>query len=483
MLRQPYSTLRSAGFEVEMKIDSERIQELIQRPSESLSVEIKRWIDPDHPEGVSKIVRTALALRNHGGGYLVIGFDNDTLHPDKDNVPADVASAFHIDKIQGLVSRFASEPFEVSVEFPDRDGQAYPVLVIPPGVKAPVVAKSDLWHNNAKLISVDDVFIRSLRSNNTPSTTKAGWKDWPKIVDVCFDNREADIGRFMRRHLGGLTPQMMRDLVSALTKGMESEVTTEDLLRRYLQESEERYKLVIKERGIDVPDHGVWEVALLLIGDVPGHSTNREFLNLLDASNPNYTGWPVWLDSRGFNDNGAHPYVANGVWEEIIVNIGSEWIDHLDFMRLDPKGRFYLRRAHQDDLLSRRPNAPKPLSVFDFGLPIIRTAEAIAVGLAFAKAMKCDSENTLLAFAFRWTRLRGRQLTSWANPSRYISPGRKAYDDEVLTFVSVPLETPLSALSEYVNQALQPVFQVFDGFPLSKEVVEDLTRRLLERKL
>lgn len=70
-----------------MDIDSSRIQELISRPGESLSVEVKAWIDPDIPDGISKIVRAALALRNHGGGYLVIGFDNDTLQPDKRNVP------------------------------------------------------------------------------------------------------------------------------------------------------------------------------------------------------------------------------------------------------------------------------------------------------------------------------------------------------------------------------------------------------------
>ena len=464
-----------------MDIDSSRIQELIDRPGESLSVELKRWIDPDHPEGIAKIVRAVLALRNHDGGYLVVGFDNDTLLPDKNNVPADVKAAFHIDKIQGLISRFASEPFEVAVEFPEREGQSYPVIVVPPGVKTPVAAKSDLRLNDTKLISVDDVYVRSLRSNNTPSTTKAGWKDWPKIVEVCFDNREADIGRFMRRHLSGITPEVVRELASAITKGIEPEGTTENLLQRYLQESEERYNEVIQERGVKLPDHGIWEVALLLIGDVPAHSAKRQFLNLLDSSNPNYTGWPVWLDSRGFTDESARPYVVNGVWEAFIASLGSGLSDHVDFMRLDPKGRFYLRRALQDDI-SGIPRAPKPLSVLDFGLPVIRTAEAIAVGITFAKAMGCNPENTLLAFAFRWTRLRGRELGSWAQPGRYISPGRHAYQDDVTALVNVPLETPLSALSEFVNQAVQPLFEVFDGFTLRKDVVEDLTRRLVERK-
>jgi hypothetical protein len=62
-----------------MEVDVARIQDLIQQPQESLSVELKAWFEPDQPEGIAKIVKTCLALRNHGGGYMVIGFDNNTL--------------------------------------------------------------------------------------------------------------------------------------------------------------------------------------------------------------------------------------------------------------------------------------------------------------------------------------------------------------------------------------------------------------------
>ena len=107
----------------------------------------------------------------------------------------------------------------------------------------------------------------------------------------------------------------------------------------------------------------------------------------------------------------------------------------------------------------------------------------IAVGIASAKAMGCDPEHTALGFAFKWTRLHGRELGSWAKPGRYIPPGRHAYQDEVVVFVNVPLDTPLSALSEYVNQVVQPLYEIFDSFSLSENVVGDLTRRLVERRL
>ena len=465
--------------------DFSRIQALVDRPSESLSIELKRWIDPDQPEGQAKIVKTALALKNYGGGYLVVGFDDKTHEPDQANALQDVKAAFHIDKIQGLISRYASELFEVSIEFPEREGQPYPVLIIPSGVKTPVAAKADLRSADGKsLINVGDVYIRSLRSNNTPSTTKATWGDWPDILEVCFDNREADIGRFLRRHLGGLSSEVIREFLGSMASGLQPEVTTEDHLRRYLQESEGRYSTAVAERKVQLPSHGAWEVGLLFIGDDrPSHSANQAFLNLLSSSNPRYTGWPVWLDSRNFSDESARPQVFKGAWEALIVTLGSDWpryIRYIDFMRLDPKGRFYLRQAFYEDV---RGQNLEPMKYLDFTLPIKRVAEAIAVGLAFAKAMRYDPEKIQLAFCFRWTELKGRNLVSWIEPTRHIWPGGPTYQDKVSVFVEVPLETPLSALGEHVNKAVKPLFEVFNGFELGEDVVEDLTRKTIEGRL
>jgi len=463
-----------------MDVNSDRIQELIERPGESLSIELKRWINPDETSGIAKIVKNALALRNHGGGYIVIGFDDKTFKPDIENIPVNVREQFHIDKIQGEISKYSSEPFEISVAFPERAGQAYPVIIIPGGIKTPVATKSELCEGGKQIIKANTVYVRSLRANNTPSTTQALWKDWTKIVEVCFDNREADIGRFLRRHLSGLKPEIIHEFALAISQSTNPEPTIEEFLEGYLQESQKRYESVVSERGLELPDKGVWEIALKFVGTIPEHSTNKDFLNLLDSSNPDYTGWPVWVDSRGFSTVASRPYVANGIWESLIAEkfIGCE----VDFMRLDPKGIFYLRRTLQDDIEGSS-RAPKPRTELDFGLPIVRTAEAMAVGIAFGKAMGCDQEKTHLSFAFRWTKLKGRELTSWANPGRYISRGQPAYQDKVLAFVSLPLDTPLSALGDYVKRVVDPLFEIFGGQLIGAQVIDDLTQKLINRNV
>jgi hypothetical protein len=140
-------------------IDQTHIDDLVARPTESLNVEIKRWINPDGPEGEAKIALAALAIHNRNGGFLIIGFDDKTLQPDAGNEPGDVRTAFHIDKIQRIVSRYTSELFEVAVGFGKRDGVEHPVIVVPEGVRVPVAAKTELKDAKGKILSSVATFI------------------------------------------------------------------------------------------------------------------------------------------------------------------------------------------------------------------------------------------------------------------------------------------------------------------------------------
>jgi hypothetical protein len=310
-----------------MKIDQSRVDGLVARPSESLNIEVKRWISADEPNGIAKIVRAAFALRNRNGGYLVIGFDDKTLQPDLGHEPADVRAAFHTDTVQGLISRYASELFEVGVAFGERDGQEYPVIVIPEGVRVPVAAKADLLEESKPLIRVGDVYSRTLAANGTPSTAGARPQDWRDIVEICFDNREADVGRFLRRQLattdlaslGAALRQLgfvQNQLGFAESAAMAPIIlpSLQDQSIALLNEGEQRFKQSLADRELDpkekaLVDAGSWSAALVIDPLRTGKLPDLPFRATLASSNPQYTGWPVWLDSSGFTDETARPKV------------------------------------------------------------------------------------------------------------------------------------------------------------------------------
>lgn len=458
------------------------IQGLVENPSESLTVEIKRWIDPTQPTGIEKIVKGTFALRNRNGGFFIVGFDDVTLAPDLANEPADPRAQFHVDVIQGIISKYASDPFEIEIAWVERDGRSYPVIAVPTGVKVPVAAKRDLSIPTRTGIRKGAVYFRSLEANGTPSTTEAHPGDWADIVEICFDNREADVGRFIRRHLGTF------DLSSVLTLiGLPEppKPTLRDRAVKMLEEDEARFQSAVKSRALTPEEeqmlgYGSWSIGLVIDPPRPDALPDREFLDRIGSINPKYTGWPIWLDARLMSDMRSRPNVVAGAYEYLILSISSGFSNHIDFARLDPRGDFFLHRLLQDDSV---PTQIKPLSALDPVLMIFRVAEAMAVGLAFAKGLGWVPDQTTLGFVFRWRKLKGRRLSAWANPMYETGIGGTAHDDEIDSYAEFSLDTPQSALAQYVDAATRPLFVAFDGATIPVRATEAMVKRLFERKL
>jgi hypothetical protein len=480
-----------------VNVDRTLIAERVTRPAEALNVEIKNWIDPTTPQGKAKIVRAAFALRNRNGGELVIGFDDRTLKPETAGMPANVEQAFHPDKIQEIVTKYASDTFEITVEFGERDGVKHPVIVIPSGVRVPVAATSDIIAVNKKgkrenLVRVGAVYFRSLRANGRVSSTEAQQGDWREISEITFNNREADFGAFFRRHLAGVTSDTMKELFSHIfaERIARSGPAPCDRAGEWLIEGKTRFDAAIAARKKEDPKldmallkFGNSEVSLVISGTLAMAYAGEEFRNLIARSNPSYTGWPVWLNSRGFAEERNRPVYKRGAWETLVISSSPGFSDHVDFMVMEASGRFYLLRVLQDDLSGR----VKPGTVPDPWLHLYRVAETIAVGLAFAKAMGYPPAETTLAYRFRWTGLKGRTLAGWANQERAFYSGialhgRVASDDEAGVCIEVPLETPPSALAPFVAAATRGLFLAFQGIQMPMPDVEKMTTDLLARR-
>ena len=251
-----------------------------------------------------------------------------------------------------------------------------------------------------------------------------------------------------------------------------------------LANGEAAFTKAVSERSLNAQERPLldgltWEIALAIDPAKTGAIPDRDFFAAFAASNPKYTGWPIWLDARGLADERSRPVVKDNAWEALIVALSEETANRLEFFRIDPKGDFYLRRLLQDDALPKR---LEPGTRFEPILMIYRISEAIAVGLAIAKGLGWD-ETATLGFMFRWRKLKGRRLDSWANPIIYVPGGGPTQQDEITTFIEVPLSTAANAIASLVEAATRDLFVTFDGTKLSKETYEEQVRRLLERRI
>lgn len=468
----------------------EDLEKLVENPQESLTLELKAWIDPATDEGREKIIKACIAMRNNNGGYILIGFDDTTRQsqPYPTSYEKPLQEKFHKDKIQPLVSKYSSEQFEIKVHYPKNKKTV--VIEIPTGVKTPVAAKAGLEHTSLEgkhkvLVKKGTVYVRSLNANNTPSTAEATWEDWENLTDKCFDNREADIGRFMQRHL---TKQNMKELGLLLAQTpniQENSESEKKEMEEFFQDCESRYDVEMRDRlkeGKEISPHleafGLRQTGVIIKGKGKQYKVNDSFLNLIDSANPRYTGWPAWLCCRNASNKKSKPCVKDDAWESLILpNI----VNHLTFWRIYPSGKFFLSNALQDDI-SGSGNAPPPLSALDFALTILRAGEEILVALSFAKAMGYDPEQTVVKFGFKWTQLEGRELCSWANPTRHIYP-RKAEQNNFYQEIEIPLNASNSLICRSLYEIISPLFNLFEGFEIEYPVVDDLFGKLINRKL
>lgn len=86
------------------------LQPLISEPREDLAVEYKTWLDLDQEKGKATLAKACIALANHGGGFLVLGFEEqaDSL----DSVPRPAGDGrITQDTIDSVIRRYAEPAF------------------------------------------------------------------------------------------------------------------------------------------------------------------------------------------------------------------------------------------------------------------------------------------------------------------------------------------------------------------------------------
>lgn len=479
--------------------NDEQLDALLGVPREAKALELKDWIDPTTGAGTAKIAKACIALRNNDGGRLIVGIKDDGTR--NANCPfADVRTRFDVETIQAIVSKFASHPFEIHVQFVEREGVEFPVITVEGGIRKPVVTRSEIPNE----IQNNTVYVRTLNSSGIVSSAPATHKDWDDLIERCFRNREADIGDFLRRHLlDGLDA----DRISSLREGLkgvcstmqegDSSVTAFSMEKSLLESSSkdanerrtkecldkgaERFQELVEERGVDLTSQGTFEVALIIHGEFDELKLTDQDIRSILRQNPNLTGWPLWLDSFGFPDEKSRPFPTRDAWEALIVGEGVFFGRYEEYWRITSQGCFYHRRGLRDDLWNR-PGAEAGRT-FEFDFPMIDVADAIAQGRAYAQDLTEDLEACHLNLMIRWKGLKNRELRSWAERGRYLHPGRRSHENSFTQFVSVRAAASDQEIVETTANVTRPLLRLFDGFELGDGIVREIVKPLLERRL
>lgn len=180
------------------------IQDLVDSPCRTLDAEYKSWRNLDHPEDRAELARDLAALANHGGGFVVFGFDERSLAPDEaDPFRTNCTS----DRVASIVQTYLDPPVAFSVvNVLSPLGVVHPVIrvgghgVVPVCIRndGPVVAGEKLVERGAFYVRKHGPFgaghtfgIPTARSCKIDIA-----QDWAPLIRRCVRrDREALMGQ------------------------------------------------------------------------------------------------------------------------------------------------------------------------------------------------------------------------------------------------------------------------------------------------
>ena len=451
------------------EVSPDRLGDLLVDPHEDLDLEVKNWLDLQGDNGhKATFAKAAMALANHGGGFIVLGFEDGPAGVmEADNRP-EAVTAYSQDVVNGIVERYCEPPFHCEVRFEANPaGSVFPVVIVPGGHRVPVRAKRS--GPGEKIVRQNDIYVRK---PGPRSEVPRSAQEWDELLSRCLKNRGDELASLIRRVLAGLEPRPQPQ-------------ETDERLDRWAKDCFRRWSELVEGLPPDVGarfPHGHYSFAYEVVGGA-GSTALQELPDVLRASVVRHSGWPpFWYPTR----KGIEPYPFDGAVEcwlggdEEAAAVERD-AAHADFWRIAPDALAYLIRGYQEDGsdMGRAGRRVAPGTVFDVNLPVWRAGEALLHAARFVEELL--ERPATIRFVAHYTGLSGRTLVSLANTRRLVSRDYVSRSGSIRRVVEVESEAINANLPEIVHELLVPLYALFGFFKLPTRLVAEELEKMRSR--
>lgn len=439
-----------------------QLESLIVSPNESLSVEYKSWLDLNDADAKATLAKAAIAIANHGGGQIVLGFreeENGTFT----SMPRDDVAGYTQDQINGIIRRYASPVFHcecTSIAHPDT-GVEHVIVSVPGGHASPIIA---LRGSPANVLINGRCYIRKPGPESAEPLTP---EEWRTLFDRCLHNRRED----------------MLDAIRGIVLGIEPPpaAVDNDTLREFIDRSRVRFEQRIADAQLP-DDHaarfplGSLEVAL----KIPDANEEMSIAVLRDrireTGQVRHTGW-----SKFFLPN-REEFAAAPIEGGIECWMGRPGVDrvfgdvaHSDFWRAEP-GIFLYHRVGFDEDASDRVD---PGTAFDITLPVWRVGEFVLFAGRLGGLL---DEDPVVQVRVKYQGLSGRSLVALGG--RRIAPVRATSHQDIFEYtLSFRASQAYDNLADIVRPMTEQLFELFDFTQLSPRLVAEESEALRESRM
>jgi hypothetical protein len=436
------------------------MQGLVEAPCRALEVEYKSWRNLDHAEDRAELARDIAALANHGGGFVVFGFQEQTLRPDDtDPFRTNCTS----ERIGAVVRAYLDPPIQCDVaQVLSSAGVMHPVIRVAGHGATPVCVRQDgPVVGGTKLIERGAYYIRKHgpiaagRHIGIPCPHSGKIEipqDWTPLIRRCVRrDREALLG-MLEAAIEGRAPvpdlaQLLltwhRAARAAFMALVPRSPVAESLARRHYAFSY-GFELIRPEtlepaQFADALRRTVFEL----------QGQFRSGWNMFDPPYRRAVQARFVLDPASGDDT-----------QEFLE---TAWLrdrnpgETADFWRVSPRGLATIIRGYAEDMTQSPPQPPiLPGTCLSPSTLAQEIAELVCHARAFARLFGGVRR---VAFRCEWWGLGGREL--FDTDARWAHRG-PALDDRRVAGLQVPVATLAQAWPEVVAQLIAPVMRAFE---------------------
>lgn len=432
------------------------LEPLITEPREDLSVEHKAWLDLTENQHRALLAKAAIALVNHGGGFIVLGMADEPAglvsRPRPPNIPEITQDA-----VNSAIRRYATPEFHAelyAVPHPTT-GVVHPVISLPSTLAEPAMAKRDC----PGVLMQSRCYIRKPGPRTEEPQTPEEWR-----------------GLLKRCLIAGRTDMLeaIRAIVSGRVDARDIPEDALETLKAFCQRGYARWQELTANEANDAPPrfpNGFYEMGFMLVGATPAPNLGTLQERLRIARQVKLTGWTPFLE---MGTPEWAPYAYEDVVEawvgQTVAGRTARTAPHSDYWRASPAGLLYTIRGYSEDGLQRNP----PGQLFDITLPVWRIGEGV---LFAARLADTYADVELIAIRCRYTGLNGRVLTS-------VTGNRDVLANEISRTNEISLQTQATPqqlrdnLAEVLHQLLTPLYERFNFAQLPITLVEEELERM-----
>ena len=436
------------------------LQPLVSEPREELGVEYKDWLNLTANEHRATLAKAAIALANHGGGFIIIGLAEDGSELHSQARPPNIPEITQ-DAVNAAIRRYATPEFHCemdNVRHPNTNVE-HPVITVPGNLTVPVMSKRDCEN----IITQNRCYIRKPGPRSEEPQTSEEWRD---LLNRCLRSGREDM------------LEAIRSIVSGRVESQNPAPNALSELQTYCNEARERWEELVAGEPEESParfPQGYYEMGFSLVGAQPTNGLAEIQDKLAIARRIKLTGWSTFLEmsTPGWAPYPHENFVEAWVGRPVRANSMERDPAHCDFWRASTDGKLYTIRGYTEDGLAE----VRAGEVFDVSLPVWRIAEGLLFASRFAETFNQIDE---IAIQCRFTGLNGRRLDCITGRRFFSTPMLSSTDEVTLTSQATPQQAR-DNLTEILHPLLSPLYERFNFFRLPLNLVEEELAGLLRR--